>query len=478
MLVRAQLARFGHDPANHVPADLNRGAAEVTNLSTAQQLAGHAAPQTTAGYDRGPEAPAAGGGHAPRALCAAPARLSSAKAVAQLLGNSAESVQLDFRTFDARAPDVGPDREKTSGCSESASSCAILGLSHAGIRYRRGTFYMHPSTRPSRVSSRISSPPGWSITSWTSLLSCFADCFTRPSFAIFWKLIIAWVICPGRHTITRLYLLAEPDGSRAHDAYHRFFRVGAWSLEQLWRRLAIVLVEGLCPGGRLQLAVDDTIFRKWGSKVEGAGRYKDPVRSTGRDVVFVTGLNFVSLGLLVRPPWAGMPLSLPVCVRLYRKPGPNHIELAVAMIVEVTTWFPGRRFVVVADGAYSALARAKLPRTVIVSRTRKNAELYDPQLAQRPPGTRGRPRLRGDRLASPCQMAQNPDLPWRVFQVEVRGRQIERLIYARVVLWWFTCRGGAETARDRPRSLWSQRRRILVHDGFRCHAGGGVERLR
>jgi hypothetical protein len=299
---------------------------------------------------------------------------------------------------------------------------------------------MHPSTRPSQVSSQIFSPPGLSIRSWTSLLSCFAGCFTRPSFAIFWKLIIAWVICPGRHTITRLYLLAEPDGSRAHDAYHRFFRVGAWSLEQLWRRLAIVLVEGLCPDEWLQLAVDDTIFQKWGSKVEGAGRYKDPVRSTGRDVVFVTGLNLVNLGLLVRPSWGGMPLSLPVCVRLYRKAGPNHVELALAMITEVTAWFPGRKFLVVADGAYSALARAKLPRTVIVSRTRKNAELYDPQPIPRPPGTRGRPRLRGDRLASPCQMAQNPGLPWRVCQVEVRGRQIERLIYTRVVLWWFTCR--------------------------------------
>lgn len=299
---------------------------------------------------------------------------------------------------------------------------------------------MDPSTRHSHDPVQVSSSGSTPIASWTSMLSCFAGCFTKPSFAIFWKLIIAWVICPGRHTITRLYLLAEPDGNRAHDAYHRFFRVGAWSLEQLWRTLAIVLVEGLCPQGRLQLAVDDTIFQKWGDKVEGSGRYKDPVRSTGRDVVFVTGLNFVSLGLLVRPPWGGMPLSLPVCVRLYRKTGATHIELAAAMITVVASWFPGGEFLVVGDGAYSALARVKLPRTVVVSRTRKNAQLYDPQVPPRPPGQRGRRRLRGERLASPWQMAQDPDLPWRTCKVEARGRQIERLIYARVVLWWFTCR--------------------------------------
>lgn len=191
---------------------------------------------------------------------------------------------------------------------------------------------MHPSTRYGKVLvESVSQPTSLSISSWLSMLSDFAHCFTRPSFGIFWKLIIAWVICPGRHTITRLYLLAEPDGSRAHDAYHRFLRVAAWSLEQLWRTLAVVLVEGLCPKGRLQLAVDDTIFQRWGRKVEGSGRYKDPVRSTGRDVVFVTGLNFVSVALLVRPPWSGMPLALPLCVRLYRKQGPTHIELAVAI---------------------------------------------------------------------------------------------------------------------------------------------------
>ncbi|HZU16771.1 MAG TPA: hypothetical protein VFD01_09285 [Candidatus Dormibacteraeota bacterium] len=44
---------------------------------------------------------------------------------------------------------------------------------------------------------------------------------------------MAWVMCPGRHTITRLYLIAEPDGDRARDAYHRFLRAGAWSLERL-----------------------------------------------------------------------------------------------------------------------------------------------------------------------------------------------------------------------------------------------------
>ena len=296
---------------------------------------------------------------------------------------------------------------------------------------------MHPTTRHSQVSPPVSTP---TITSWPSMLASFAGCFTRPSFAVFWRLIIAWILCPGRRTITRLYLIAEPDGNRAHDAYHRFLRVGAWSMEQLWQTLAVLLVAVLCPRGTLPLALDDTIFRKWGNKIEGAGRYKDPLRSSGPDVVFLTGLNFVSLGLLIRPPWGGMPLALPLSVRLYRKQGPSHIEIAAAMIAEVAAGFPDRDFVLVCDGAYSSLARANLPRTVVISRTRKNAQLYDPRLPTRRPGQPGRPRLRGERLASPSEMGQDPNLPWRSCKLGIRGRQVERLIYARVVLWWFTCK--------------------------------------
>ncbi len=151
-----------------------------------------------------------------------------------------------------------------------------------------------------------------------------------------------------------------------------------WSLEHLWRTLASLVVEALAPPGQLELAIDDTIFQKQGRKVEGAARYRDPVRSLVGVASFVTGVNFIGLALLIHPPWGGMPLALPLGVRLYRKQGPIHLELAAAMVIEVAAWFPERRFRVVAAGAYAALARAGLPRTVFVSRIRKNAELSEP----------------------------------------------------------------------------------------------------
>src|SRR5438445_5948837 len=73
---------------------------------------------------------------------------------------------------------------------------------------------------------------------FTLLLGVAAPAFTQPSFAIFGELISAWVLCPARHTVTALIRIADPGGRRAHDAYHRFLRAGAWSMAALWAFIA------------------------------------------------------------------------------------------------------------------------------------------------------------------------------------------------------------------------------------------------
>lgn len=291
---------------------------------------------------------------------------------------------------------------------------------------------MHPSTHLDKDPRQPCASPS----PWADLLDQFLGAFTKPSFSTFCKLVVAWIICPGRHTITRLYLLAEVEGDHAHDAYHRFFRDGAWNFQWLWQAVTVLLVQELCPRGTVRLAVDDTIFRKWGRQVEGSGRYKDPLRSLGRSVTYMSGLNLVCLSLLVATSWGTLTVALPIGIRLYRKQGPSHVQLALEMLEAVAEWLPDRELMVVADGAYSRLARSELERITLISRSRKNAEIYDSEFPRlrRP----GRPRRRGARLPSPAQMAADPDLPWRVYQVRVRARVIERQIFARRMLWWAT----------------------------------------
>jgi len=124
------------------------------------------------------------------------------------------------------------------------------------------------------------------VVAWERLLGRFTDLFTRPSAALFTILVGAWVLCPGRRTVTRMIGIGDPDGEHAHDAYHRFVRAGQWTMARLWCRLLLLLVATLELPKTLWLHGDDTLFHKSGRKVKGAGSFRDPIRSRANKVVY------------------------------------------------------------------------------------------------------------------------------------------------------------------------------------------------
>lgn len=279
----------------------------------------------------------------------------------------------------------------------------------------------------------------WASVAWSRLLTACACVFTKPSSALFSELLSAWVLCPGRRTVTRMIEVLGPSRRRAHDSYHRFLRAGRWSTAELWRVLAQQLVAGLATEGTIPLDLDDTLFHKTGRKVEGAGNFRDAVRSTGKHVVYALGLNLVVLTLRVNPPWGGEPLGLPINLRLYRKGGPSHLDLAKAMVQALADWFPERRFSLCADGAYASLAGRGLPRTHVTSRMRRDAALYELPSPRRK-GQRGRPAKKGNRLPTPEQIARRAKKGWERVNINVRGQLARRLVLRRKVLWYKVCR--------------------------------------
>ena len=272
------------------------------------------------------------------------------------------------------------------------------------------------------------------ITAWNALVNLFFGEFTRPTAAVFARLLAGWVVCTGRRTVTGLLRGADPHGRRAHDAYHRFFPDASWSMESLWQRLTVLLVRRLCPTGRIAVDLDDTVFRHTGRKIAGAGWWRDAVRSTATHVVHAWGLNLVVLTLRVEAPWGGEPLGLPIHMRLHRKQGATLIELAREMLLQVSRWLPERRFLACADGFYATLTGTEIPRVEIVSRIRRDAVLYDLP-PQRRKKMRGRPRKRGRRLGAPESMAAHARR-WRTVRTRERGHKRTRHAYARTVLWY------------------------------------------
>lgn len=272
---------------------------------------------------------------------------------------------------------------------------------------------------------------------WFNTLASSAMAFTVPSHQLFCQLAGGWVLCPGRRTLTRIYQMAEPTGARAHDAYHRFFRCGAWHMSELWRLLALPLVQRFYPTGRVVLDLDDTTFHKTGRRIQDAAWWRDAVRSTGQKVVHCFGLNLVVLTLRVNPPWGGEPLGLPILLRLHRKNGPTLLELAKEMVTELSGWFPERDFLLCADGFYAPLAGLDLPRTHLISRLRRDAAIYKPVPKNRRHKL-GRPRKKGSRLPTPQELAVR-NRCWEKVSVDFRGKIEKRLVATWDVLWYGTC---------------------------------------
>jgi len=270
------------------------------------------------------------------------------------------------------------------------------------------------------------------------VLAATATAFTSPSHALFIDLACAWVCATGRRTICGMVAVMDPTSRGAHDAYHRLVRAGAWSLDALWGVIVTLAVAHVGPGP-IVVVLDDTLLHRPGRKVDGAGSWRDAVRSTANRVVHARGLNLVVLAVRINPPWGGMPIAVPVGVSLHRKGGDTLGRLAAALVRRLAERLPERDFVLCADGAYATLAGQSLPRTTVVSRLRRDAALYGP----RPPrtGRRGRPRLRGERLPTPPELAAGVVArDWSKVTVEWRGRTETRLVWSKEVLWFRVCR--------------------------------------
>jgi hypothetical protein len=268
------------------------------------------------------------------------------------------------------------------------------------------------------------------IPSLEVVVQALAPAFTSPSFLTHCQLLLGWLMCPGAHTTYRVAQAAHADDlhdrSERHpfDRCYNFFSRSGWTVSGLAYRVAVLAVTCLKVLGPLYLIVDDTLLHKRGLKVWGLGWFRDAVASTRKRVATASGHNWVVLGLAVPVPFCpGRILCLPLLARLHL-PGqgqPGCAKLARQMLDEVRAWFPGRRFVLIGDGAYACKAVLDgLPEdTTFVGRLRGDAALYDPRVPRPLKGRRGPKPKQGPRLPSPKAAAARADRqrsgqgPWR-----------------------------------------------------------------
>jgi hypothetical protein len=295
---------------------------------------------------------------------------------------------------------------------------------------------------------------------WTMILSLdplvdeLRPAFTQPSYGTGCELLLAWLMCLGKHTLRRTAENAHPDRVPDHsqrhglDTYYNFFERSAWTPKGLAHRVAVLIITRIQFLGVITLLVDDTLAHKRGKSVWGLGWFRDAVASTKKRVATASGHNWVVLAVAVCLPGTGVPiLALPLLARLHL-PGtgqPSCADLTRAMLAEVLGWWPERRFTLVGDGAYatkSLLANLD-ERVTFVGRLRGDAALYDPRVPAVHKGQRGRKAKKGARLPKPKEAAAKADRKrtttgdwvWQDVEVTVYGcvRSLRALAYE--VVW-------------------------------------------
>ena len=305
---------------------------------------------------------------------------------------------------------------------------------------------------------------------FATLLAAYAGCFQARSYPTFQWLLLGWVQCLGRRTLTAVALASGAVGERHVSVFHRFFARAVWSLDAVGQVVFRQALRWLPAEHPVYLLGDDTLARKSGKCVSLAAMHHDPLLSTARKPFFSFGHVWVVLALWVPLPMGrGRGVALPILVRLYtgtkrggRADAPSRpttgkrqqvaetahaardrrtkLELLRELVGIVAGWAPDRAFYLAVDSAYAgrALLEQRPANVQVVSRLRPDAALWAPAPKRRP-GQKGRPRRRGARLPTPQQVAARCR-QWQALAVTIYGRTVTTQVRTVRALWYTALR--------------------------------------
>ncbi|MEU5646732.1 transposase [Streptomyces milbemycinicus] len=180
------------------------------------------------------------------------------------------------------------------------------------------------------------------------MLAVCRSCFTAPTFRTFCVLLTGLIAQTRRRTVCGMLLGTGLERVWHHARCHRLFSTARWSADEASLALAGLVVARLLPDGApLQVAVDDTLFKRSGKKVFGAAWQHDGAARGPRPAGF--GNCWVIAGIVVTVPFLTRPVCLPVLARLWRPRHTGKIALAREMTELLAAHFPDRTLHTVGD---------------------------------------------------------------------------------------------------------------------------------
>jgi predicted RNase H-like HicB family nuclease len=284
----------------------------------------------------------------------------------------------------------------------------------------------------------------------SSFLIIFATCLDSRIQERFLRVFIGFITCRERRRTAAAWFRAVGIGREFQLAYYVLGsvgrRVGSLGARAITQIESVVNIEN---ESRIVLAIDDTLTKRFGPCVEGAGIHRNPTPGPAHQE-FAYGHIWVTLVRVVRHSFWGA-IALPIRAGLYVRQCdiptiPKHLkwsfrtklELAVELLEWARPWLEiaKKPIWIVADGAYAnqvvLRAAARLSMTV-VSRLRHDAALRSlPE--ERRPGQRGRRRIFGEQRLSLAKRAGARG-GWTTEEFELYGR-LESVTYKTFLATW------------------------------------------
>jgi hypothetical protein len=273
-----------------------------------------------------------------------------------------------------------------------------------------------------------------SVSALVGHLAAFLDRRTRERF---WSVFFGLLLCRERRRTASAWFRAagiRADFRRAYDLLGSVGRrVGLLGTVLL---RAIERVAG-GPTDRAVFALDDTVTKRFGPCVEGAGVHHNPTPGPAAQA-WVYGHVWVTLARVVRhASWGaiGLPVRAALYVRRkdigtippeYRWPFRTKLELAAELIGWLAVWVGTTKKAVwlVTDGAYAkrvVLRAAKAAGATVVSRLRRDAALWTLPDPKPRPGKRGPKPVYGNRTISLAKRAAAHG-GWLTAEFDIYGR--------------------------------------------------------
>jgi len=280
-------------------------------------------------------------------------------------------------------------------------------------------------------------------------ISEFAPLFSKKVFEHAKILLLGSILTVGRRTVcSALRSVGLHDENRYHK-YHRVLSLAKWSSHQAARLLLKLLVRRFGQSSQpLVFGIDETIERRWGTKIKARGIYRDSVNSSRSHFVKSSGLRWMCLMLLSPVRWADRIWALPFLtvlapsLRYYEGLGKRPKKLtdwARQMILQLHRWLPDRTLIIVADRSYTCykLLDSVRSKVCMITPLRLDARLFNPP-TKNPPGKRGpKPKI-GCRQLSLQKRLTDRRIKWQELIIpNWYGQKNKRvLISSRTAIWY------------------------------------------